>query len=51
MLIGIVIGFIAVIALRSGYTLYLDIAISPRPRRLPGNGRLRPFVLRSATGA
>lgn len=28
MLVGIVIGFIAVIALRSGYTLYIDIAIS-----------------------
>ncbi|UJW76504.1 cation:proton antiporter [Rhizobium sp. SL42] len=28
MLVGIVIGFIAVIALRSGYMLYIDIAIS-----------------------
>ncbi len=28
MLVGIVIGFIAVIALRSGYTLYIDIAIA-----------------------
>lgn len=28
MLVGIVIGFIAVIALRTGYTLYIDIAIS-----------------------
>jgi multicomponent Na+:H+ antiporter subunit F len=28
MLVGIVIGFIAVIALRTGYTLYIDIAIA-----------------------
>ena len=28
MLVGIVIGFIAVIALRTGYTLYVDIAIA-----------------------
>lgn len=28
MLVGIVIGFIAVIAIRTGYTLYIDIAIS-----------------------
>jgi multicomponent Na+:H+ antiporter subunit F len=28
MLVGIVIGFIAVFAIRSGYTLYIDIAIS-----------------------
>ncbi|MGF0536826.1 cation:proton antiporter [Agrobacterium sp. ES01] len=28
MLVGIVIGFIAVIAIRTGYTLYVDIAIS-----------------------
>ncbi|KPF42284.1 cation:proton antiporter [Rhizobium sp. AAP43] len=28
MLVGIVIGFIAVIALKTGYTLYIDIAIS-----------------------
>ncbi|MCL6709606.1 cation:proton antiporter [Pseudomonas sp. R2.Fl] len=28
MLVGIVLGFIAVIAIRTGYTLYIDIAIS-----------------------
>lgn len=28
MLVGIAIGFIAVIAIRTGYTLYIDIAIS-----------------------
>lgn len=28
MLVGIVIGFIAVIALKTGYTLYIDIAMS-----------------------
>ena len=28
MLVGIVLGFIAVIALRTGYTLYIDIAIA-----------------------
>lgn len=28
MLVGIVIGFIAVIALRTGYTLYIDIALA-----------------------
>lgn len=28
MLVGIVIGFIAVIAIRTGYTLYIDIAIA-----------------------
>ena len=40
MLVAIAIGFIAVIAIRSGFNLYIDIAIALEPRRLSGNRRL-----------